>query len=432
MIRLASLLLLVLALGCQRDDALQVPEARADAGWSPTELALLTSLSIARPPEPPPQPSNRFADDPRAAELGHRLFFSPALSRNGAIACVSCHEPQRLFTDGRVTSIGLAKTDRNAPTLVGAAHSRWMFWDGRRDSLWAQALAPFEAPAEMGNDRVAVVRTVLNDPLLGTRYRELFRNAPASDEIANWPPHASPVGTKEEQADWNRMKKRDREAIDRAFSQIGKAIAAYERLLQPGPSRFDRYAARVAATSGAVDEEILSKEEVEGLRLFLDGERTLCLRCHNGPLLTNQSFHHVATAIGPSGLPELGRFLGIQAVLIEPFNCLGRYSDARPEECLELRFLDKAHVGAEMGKFKTPTLRGLSRTAPYFHDGRAATLAEVIDHYARSDLSRFTNEITPLDLDERESRALIAFLESLDGGIAAEAKWLAVPPREIP
>ena len=79
-------------------------------------------------------------------------------------------------------------------------------------------------------------------------------------------------------------------------------------------------------------------------RLFLDNARTQCLRCHNGPLLTNQSFHRIGTEQTRDGFPEFGRFLGVQAALLDPFNCLGRFSDAQPEDCRELRFLRRDHV----------------------------------------------------------------------------------------
>lgn len=432
-VRLALALALgLLSSGCEGSEDAPLPASPGEAPrvtWSEAELALLASISIERLPPPPPQPSNAVADDPRAASLGHRLFFDAALSSGGAISCASCHLPERWFTDGRAVSVGLGTTARNAPTLVGASHARWLFWDGRRDSLWSQALGPFEAPAEMGANRVMVVRSVLEDPIASDLYRAVFRDLPSEAQIAAWPQAASPVGSAEEKKAWRRMERADRDAVDRAFSNIGKAIAAYERMLRPAASRFDRFAAAVVANPESYDTTLFSAEEVEGLRLFLDAGRSRCMRCHNGPLLTNQSFHHVATAVGASGVPDMGRFVGAQAVLVDPFNCLGRFSDARPEQCAELRFLDQSHLGAEMGKFKTPTLRGLVRTAPYFHDGRATTLAGVIDHYARADLERSTREITPLDLEPHEKRALIAFLETLDGEIDADARWLQ-PPSE--
>jgi cytochrome c peroxidase len=219
----------------------------------------------------------------------------------------------------------------------------------------------------------------------------------------------------------------DRRTIDRAFANVGKAIAAYERLLQPGESRFDRYVQGLR-NGRATDE--FTEEEVRGLALFVDSGRTLCLRCHNGPLFTNQAFHDVGTGrpTGQGGLPDFGRFLGIQAVVVDPFNCRGSFSDAAENECGELRFLDTSRAALETGKFKTPTLRGVARTGPYMHDGRMATLEEVIEHYRRPAVAgRVSPELTPLEIDAAESRALVAFLATLDGGIAAEASWLRPP-----
>jgi cytochrome c peroxidase len=399
---------------------------RAQA-WTEAELALLGSLSLGALGPPPPSPSNRVADDPAAAELGHHLFFDPGLSRDGSVACASCHVAGLLFTDGRPTSQGLGKTQRNAPTLVASAHSPWQFWDGRRDSLWSQALAPLETGAEMGSTRLAVVHHVMRTPHLAERYRRVFGDVPGLEDAARFPPSGGPFGTSSEQDVWYRMAAADREALDTAFANVGKAIAAYERLLVPGPARFDDWVDELRV-GGAADAEVaLSDEEIHGLRLFVDSGRTLCLRCHSGPLFTNQVFHDIGTALGAGRLPDFGRFLGLQAVLIDPFNCLGRYSDARPDQCQELRFVEKRHTEAEAGKFKTPTLRGLPRTAPYMHDGRFATLEEVLEHYRSPPVGSDTLEITPLELEDPEVAALVAFLESLDGGLEVEEAWLHPP-----
>ncbi len=393
--------------------------------FSDAELALLESLSIRALPAPPPSPSNRVADDPEAIELGHRLFFDPKLSGDGRIACASCHAPGLLFTDGRPTAVGMAATSRNAPTVVGAAHSAWQFWDGRRDSLWAQALGPLEAAAEMGTTRVAVVRAVAADPDLAARYERVFGALP---DLTGLPERAGPYGDREAQDAWYRMSEADRTAIDTAFAQVGKAIAAYERRLQPGPARYDRWVAALGAgDSNPPADARLDDEEIAGARLFIDAGRSLCLRCHNGPQLTNHAFHDVGTALGNGRLPDFGRFLGLQAVLIDPFNCLGPYSDAPPNECKELRFINKQHAEGEMGKFKTPTLRGLPRTGPYMHDGRFATLEEVVEHYRSPPAGPDTLEITPLDIDDAEARALAAFLRTFDGDVASDPRWLRPP-----
>jgi cytochrome c peroxidase len=225
------------------------------------------------------------------------------------------------------------------------------------------------------------------------------------------------------------MSAADRFAIDTAFANVGKAIEAYERLLDPAPSRFDRWVEGLRGGGTHAADARLDEEEIEGLRLFIDAGRSLCLRCHNGPLLTNHFFHDIGTARGDGRLPDFGRFLGLQAVLMDPFNCLGRYSDAAPRECSELRFIDKRHAEQEMGKFKTPTLRGLPRTAPYMHDGRFATLEEVIEHYRSPPVGPDPLEITPLELEDEEVGALVSFLQSLDGGVNADERWLRPPDR---
>lgn len=414
------------------------PGAGCDAGgqtvWTEGDRAVLQSLSLASLPPTPDDPSNRYADDPTAAELGHLLFFDPGLSANGRVSCATCHEPERFFTDGRRVSVGVGRTDRNAPTVVGAAHAPWLFADGRRDSLWAQALAPLESAAEMGSTRMEVVRRAATHPTTRALFARAFGRPPPFEDRTRFPERAGPFGDREARAAWARMRASDRAGVDRAFANVGKAIAAYERLLRPGQTRFDRYVSSLPVEPCAGGAEAsptgasLTETELRGLRLFLDEERTLCLRCHNGPLLTNQSFHHVATDVGAGGQTEFGRFLGIQAVLVDPFNCLGPFSDADASDCAALRFLNRDHVAAETGKFRTPTLRGLPQTAPYMHDGRFATLEEVIEHYRDPPMAQGRpHELLPLDLDREETEALVAFLQTLDGAVAAGTDWLSPP-----
>jgi cytochrome c peroxidase len=261
-------------------------------------------------------------------------------------------------------------------------------------------------------------------------YGRVFGDVPVLDDATRFPVRAGPFGDPDEQDAWHRMSAADRETIDTAFANIGKAIAAYERLLVPGPSRFDHWVDELQTGHITGSDGGLNEEEIRGLRLFIDSGRTLCLRCHSGPLLTNGVFHNIGTGLGEGRLPDFGRFIGLQAVLIDPFNCLGRYSDSAPKECKELRFMNKRHADAEMGKFKTPSLRGLLRTAPYMHDGRFATLEEVVDHYRLPPASVDTLEITPLELEDDETKALVAFLRSLDGGVDTDETWLH-PPTDL-
>jgi cytochrome c peroxidase len=423
-------LLVVAALGlagCEARDRAESDRANAGSGegWDAGRLELLRSLSLRSLGGPREDPSNRVADDPRAARLGHRLFFDPALSASGAVACATCHRPERSFSDGLAASVGLGPGSRNAPTLVGAAHSPWLYWDGRRDSLWAQALAPLEASNEMGSTRLEVVRRVVDDPRYRAEYEALFGAEPGFGDPARFPPRAGPFGDAPARDAWDRLAESDRERVNRAFANVGKAIAAYERLLAPAPSRFDAYVGHLLDGDLAAAARTLEADELAGLRLFVDGARTQCLRCHNGPLFTNHGFHDVASSrLGR--LPDLGRFAGLQAVLLDPFNCLGPYSDAPKERCGELRFLDRRETARLSGAFKTPTLREVGGTAPYFHDGSLETLEAVIAHYRRPPADP-GSEIVPLDLHDAEAAQLAAFLRVLSGGIAADPVWLAPP-----
>src|SRR5690606_16016170 len=160
-------------------------------------------------------------------------------------------------------------------------------------------------------------------------------------------------------------------------ANLGKAIAAYERLLVPGSSRFDTYVEAVLAGDETAADDALGKDEVLGLRLFIGEAR--CVECHNGPLFTNFEFHNTAALSAPGELPDRGRSDGLRALRADPFNCLGEFSDAGPHDCQELRYVRE---GVELiGAQRTPSLRNLAGTAPFLHKGQLATLMEVLEHY---------------------------------------------------
>ncbi|MCB9786919.1 MAG: FixH family protein [Deltaproteobacteria bacterium] len=398
----------------------------AAGGERPPEQAdrqLLASLSLAALGPPPADPSNRMADDPRAVALGERLFHDPGLSRGGATACVACHQPALAFTDGRALAHGTGDAERNTPSLLGAGWHRWLTWDGRRDSLWSQALAPLESPVEMGGTRLEVVRYVLQHPEHGPAFAALFGPAPDALLAPDLPARAGPFGEPAERDAWMALAPATREATDRAFASIGKVLGAFQRTLRPTGSRFDRYVATALGRGEAAAAPILSPDERAGLALFVDPARTHCLRCHNGPLFTNEGFHNVATGSTEPPRYDLGRAVGIQAAIIDPFNCTGPHSDAPAEACRHLLLLDPRHAGGTLrGAFKVPTLRNVARTAPYMHDGRFATLEEVMDHYREPpppDAAR--HELPTLDLTDRESEQIVAFLRALTDEPGSEA-----------
>lgn len=372
------------------------------AQWSAQQTALIRSLSLDALPPLPPQLSNGVADSPAAAALGQRLFFDARLSADGTVSCATCHQPGRHFTDGRKLAQGLAPGSRHTPGLLGVAYSPWFYWDGRKDSQWAQALAPIEAAHEQGLARADLVALIRDD----AEYRGLYDQVFATADLQS-----------------------AQEGIDRVFSNLGKALAAYQRTLLPGRSAFDDYVGSIG-DDGRGDSSLLGEAAVAGLSLFIG--RAQCVNCHNGPLFSNFEFHNTGLLPPPGQLPSLGRYAGIRSVRLDPFNCLGAFSDAHsdidsdgPAACAELRF---ARDGSDamrssgkdgegdsiVGAHKTPSLRNVADTAPYMHGGQMNSLPEVMAHYNRPPVAMLGhNEAEPLGLRRRQLQELTAFLETL-------------------
>lgn len=392
----------------------QVP-APLPRQWSAAELAQLRSLALQNLPSLPADPGNAVADDPQAAELGGLLFFDTRLSANGKVSCATCHQPQKAYTDGLALAQGQGQVQRNAMGLAGAAWSPWFYWDGRKDSQWSQALAPLEHPLEHGSNRVQVARLLLTDPAYRRLYEALFGDALAMAlaDTARFP-DATPLGDARQQAAWQALSTQDQYAINRVFSNAGKALAAWQRQLLPAPAPFDAYVAGLDDAATVHQRDSLTRAQLAGLRLFLG--KAQCIQCHNGPLLTNNAFHNTAVLNAPGIVPAAGRAAGLRLAQADPFNCLGPYSDADPQQCQELRF---ARDGDEMvAAQRTASLRNLAATAPYMHAGQIATLEEVIEHYDRAEMALVGhNEAKPLGLRAVEKRQLRAFLDSLNGGV---------------
>ena len=290
--------------------------------------------------------------------------------------------------------------------LAGAAWSPFLFWDGRRDSLWAQALTPLEDPVEHAGTRAGYAHFVAEN--FSERYQRIFGPLP---DLSSVPQHAGPRGTAAEQAAWKALSEDQRDGIDRVFSNLGKAIAAFERSIVPEETRFDRFAKAVAAGQKPEGDAAFSGEEIAGLKLFIG--KANCSTCHTGPRFTDDAFHNTGVP-AVAGLPEdLGRETGVKEVAADPFNCLGKFSDAGPEACGELRFMVKEGPALTRA-YKTPSLRGAATRPPYMHAGQIATLEEVIDHNARAPAAPSgTSELHPLTLSERERQQLVAFIKTL-------------------
>ncbi len=391
--------------------------------WTAEEITTLSSLWIGNLPDLPPDPSNVFADDPQAAALGHKLFFDTRFSSNGNVSCATCHKPELMFTDGLELGVGVDVGTRKTMTIVGTAYSPWLFWDGSKDSLWAQALGPMENPVEHGGTRTQYARLI--DQYYRAEYEAIFGPLPDLSDPSRFPENAGPVEDPAERAAWEAMTPEDREIVTLVYVNMGKAIAAYERQIMPGPSRFDAYVDALLKGDRETMEITLSSEEVAGLRLFI-GEAQ-CIQCHNGPLFTNNSFHNTGIP-ARDGLPaDSGRETGVQKVLSDEFNCLSQYSDADPADCGELGFLIAS--GEELrGAFKPPTLRNVAETAPYMHAGQFRTLSEVLAHYKQAPEAPVGHtELEMRHISQKQLTYLEAFLRSLSGPLAVPPELLSPP-----
>jgi cytochrome c peroxidase len=391
--------------------------------WNEDEIATLRGLWIGSLPALPPDPSNKVADDARAIALGQQLFFDTRLSSNVKVACASCHLPSLDFQDGKPLGQGVGTTTRRTMPIAGMAYSPWLFWDGRKDSLWAQAIGPLESSVEHGGSRTQYAHVI--DRYYRAEYEALFSPLPDLSDTARFPASAGPVADPAARAAWEQMAPQDREQITRIYANLGKAIAAYERKIMPGSSRFDQYVEALLSGDTAMMRTALAPDEVAGLRLFVG--KAQCVNCHNGPLFTNNDFHNTGVPAAP-GLPEdMGRAAGVRQVLADEFNCLSPYSDAALEDCGELRFAKADDHGMER-QFKPPSLRNVAERAPYMHAGQFASLREVLEHYNRAPVAPAGHsELKPLGLSQQELAQLEAFLHSLSGPLNTPPELL-VPP----
>lgn len=403
--------------------ALLVPPAYAHGsdGWSPEELATIASMRLSQAGPVPADPSNAYEGSAPARELGHAVFQDSRFSANGRVSCATCHAAGNQFTDTLPRAQGIGTGERRTMPIMGATGSPFLFWDGRKDSLWSQALGPLEDGREHGSNRVAIVR------LLALHYRERYEAAfGALPDLRALPDSAGPLGAEPERNAWAGMSEAERNKVNRVFANLGKSIAAYERTITYGESRFDRYA-EALASGDPTGQHLLSPQEVRGLRAFIG--KGQCVTCHNGPQLTDHAFHN--TGVPSAGdIAGRGRAEGVRKLLRDEFNCLGPYSDARTAQCTELLYLeaDDSSLG---GSFRTPSLRNVALRPPFMDAGQSATLEQVVRHYQRAPAAAIgRSEITARDsrnpdrivirLSESDVRDIAAFLSSLSGPVSGQ------------
>lgn len=309
-------------------------------------------------------------DNAPLVELGRTLFFDAKLSANQHISCASCHDPDKAFTDGRKVAIGIdgKSGTRNTPSIIGAGSQSSLFWDGRRNSLEEQVLDPFANPVEHGLKQVEDVVAIIDaNETYRLQFARAFGNATPSVTTNN----------------------------------LRAALAAYVRSLTPTTSAFERHQFK---NEGAA----LSATAKRGLDLFVG--RAQCSSCHtidkHAAALSDGKFHGAGIGIERivDRLPELTKRL--------------RARDGVALDHVILNDPDLAELGRflvtgdpkDIAKFKTPSLRNVSRTAPYMHDGSVATLEETLE---RELYYRSLQSGKPIVLDREEKSALLEFLRTL-------------------
>ena len=308
--------------------------------------------------------------------LGEKLFFDGRLSVDGTVACSTCHDPAKAFTDGRPVSIGVkgGVGQRNAPTILNALYNKFQFWDGRVQSLEAQAALPITNPVEMGQPSVdAAAAAIASIPEYQQAFRRTFGRPPNGPDLI-------------------------------------KAIANYERTQFSFDSPFDHFIAG--------DKTAISASAQRGWVLFNGKAR--CNLCHalsdktpDPTYFIDQDFHNigigiirhdvVAEACRAEVQVNSGNVIDVdKAAIGSTMSVLGRFLVTKKD--------------SDIASFKTPSLRNVLMTAPYFHDGSQATLWDAMDHYNKGDGIKnpfLDQDIQPLALSEAEIDDVVAFMASL-------------------
>jgi cytochrome c peroxidase len=419
------------------------------ADISPGDLPMLAKLSPAELPSPQADPTNRFADNPKAIAFGQKLFFDPGFSgklldaahdgsagtlgvkgQAGKVACVSCHDPAAAFVDtrspGKQISLGAAWGRRRARSLLDAGQSKLFAWDGRFDSLHGSVVGAIESPVDMNSSRLFAAEQIFQRykgeyeglfgplPALGSApFPQIAAEQAGCQTSAKLIPQptcngALGAGMPGDPA-YDALSFEDRDAVTRVVVNMGKALAAYVRALTCGPSRFDAW------VHGKAD--ALTPSEKRGATLFVG--RGACTHCHSGPYLSDETFHNVGlkpvtVATGFVDAPDRGATIGLNLASTDPLSASGKYSDAAGGADDRVPSINAGMEGA----FLTPRLRCSSTRPSFMHTGQLTSLEAVVEFFNRGgDAEGFpgANELHPLGLAPNEVADLVAFLKSLDG-----------------
>ena len=373
----------MLIAGCERSpervSPKRLPNPETDPLAQPKSLQQVGApAELTREAIPPDNPQT-----PEKISLGQRLFFERRLSVDGTVSCSTCHDPQFAFTDRKPLSVGIKGRvgQRNAPTILNALYNKTQFWDGRVNTLEEQAANPIVNAFEMGHPNLdAAVAQIASVEEYQQAFQRVFGRA------ANGP-------------------------------DLLRAIASYERAQLSFDSPFDYF---MAGDNNAID-----ASAKRGWELFNTQAR--CNKCHaltdsqrDVTVFTDNDFHNIGIGIIRHNVVGLARqaeqliksgdTAGIDRAAIQTdMSALGRFLITKKQK--------------DTASFKTPDIRNVLVTGPYFHDGSQATLWDVIDHYNKGDGLHnpyLDEDIQPLVLTETDIDDLVAFMASLTSAIYKE------------
>lgn len=341
----------LVATGCKQDEGTSQTGAASEQQPAKAVQAPAGETAPAEIPEASPVPAQLAGlpgtpspehnlTNPEKVALGERLFFDKRLSDSGNFACVTCHLPEKGWTDGLPlsTKANGQVNKRHSPSLYNVAYATAWYWDGRKATLEDQILAAWTG--QMGGTPEKVAETLAAVPEYATRFQRAFGEAPTPDNIP-------------------------------------KALGSFVRIgLRSGDAPWDRYQAG--------DKSAVSEDAVAGYEVFT--KKAGCAACHAPPLFTDMSYHNAGVGYEGNDSPDVGRFAVTK-------------------------------VARDTGAFKTPGLRSVTLTAPYFHDGSAATLEEAVDFMLAGGYREGNEHIDPLlkpvKLSEEERAQLLAFIAAL-------------------
>ena len=358
----------------------------------------------------PSDPSNRLFNEQTAIELGAKLFTDANLSRSGDTSCASCHMTGGKMIPNESRPALRDRKNRTVMSILGSGYQSFLFWDGRADSLWSQALEPLENPSEHNFTRTEVVSYV--QEAYASEMKIL--GIPAVTEAKSI--LASPLGNRQQRAAWDALPNKARTDINHSFASIGKVIAAYEANL---PVPYTDWEALLTSLKEKKRAPIANLEAImKGFELFSGKAR--CASCHNGPLFSDGDFHNNGMPSLENTSPDLGKQSAVLRLLSNEFNCLGPYSDAVPEKCYDMLYQNRS-IERSFGAFRTPSLRGVSKRERLGHAGQISSLEEMVRHYNVAPIGPYValigqegaSELVPLRLSDKEIFELIAFLETL-------------------